>query len=191
MQFIGSLQHLLTEWSCVDTAFDSHAFNSAFAKFLSHVSHGHPLNAFVAVDVLDHPARDSQQISRDRLRREEKGYLPFVHQYDLRLPANLRMDTNWKDKRIILAIRKVKLFAPKLFDNMCIDEAMLRGCISPCVAHDRAADLTYCWPTHHGLQWRPVVKMPVGWDLHDFARLQSSHGCHPIVCVFLEIRLDP
>lgn len=50
-----------------------------------------------------------------------------MHEDYLRLTANLRMDTHWEDKGVILPIREVELLLPQSLYNMGIDEA-LRSC---------------------------------------------------------------
>lgn len=46
-----------------------------------------------------------------------------MHHEDLRLSANLRMNVDWKDEVIVLAIAELKLLFPEALDLVGIDEA--------------------------------------------------------------------
>lgn len=41
------------------------------------------------------------------------------------------------------------------------------------------------------MEWWPIVKMPVCWNLDDFAWSHSCHGCHPLLSRLRDVRLDP
>lgn len=65
------------------------------------------------IDVLDNPdiaLADSQTLNR-------MNGLPLMHQHHMRLATDLRMDTNRKDERVILSIRKIKLLPPQLLNQ--------------------------------------------------------------------------
>lgn len=90
---------------------------------------------------------------------------PLMQQYHLRLPTNLRMDTNREHKAAVLgalAVKVLELLFPQALDDRCVDEAV-------------RARLR-----QRQLEWRPVVEVPVGGDLDDGAGVQSRHGRHPM-----------
>lgn len=59
--------------------------NTAFQKLLGNVTHWHPLDTFVAVDVLNDSDITVSTIHGPYF----AGNLPLMHQYHLRLPTNL------------------------------------------------------------------------------------------------------
>lgn len=91
----------------LDASFDLHSRHPALQKFLRDVTQRHPFDTFMLVDVLNDPAAVS-------VRRKTYcgGDSPLMHQDDLRLPADLRMDAHGKDERVILSVCEVELLHP-------------------------------------------------------------------------------
>ena len=70
-----------------------------------------------------------------------------MHQYNMRFAADLRMHTHGEDESIIFSVSKVKLLHPQLLYYVGVNKALGTG-----TARD-------------GLQWWPIIKMPICWDL--------------------------
>jgi len=71
----------------------------------------------VFVDVLD-DAAEICALAHEKIVAELSLHSPLMHQDHLRLPADLRMNAHWKDERLILPVRKVKLLLDKRWVGM-------------------------------------------------------------------------
>ena len=112
----------------------------SFLELLHHGLHGDPFDALVGVDPVD-----------DAL----------LHQHDLGLPADLRVDAHGENKTIVLLVHECEDILPRLLDRISIDIAVGGSLLQ---GQDEG---------------RPVVQMPIGGDNHDVGRLQRAHGLHP------------
>ena len=58
------------------------------------------------------------------------------------------MDAHREDERIVLSVRKIELLHPQSLHDVRIDIALRAG------------------TTWYRLKWRPIIEMPIRWDLY-------------------------
>lgn len=104
------------------SSFNLDSLNPAFEELSCHVAKGHPLDAFICVDMID----DSEDISVLAEESVCQENIPFVHLDDLWLATDLWMDRHGKDKAVIVLESEVKLFEPQSLYFVGTDESVLR-----------------------------------------------------------------
>lgn len=86
----------------VNTSLDLYALYLSRFELVGHLFKCTPLNSIVLIDPFDDP---------------------LMHQNDLRLTTNLRMDADWKHELVVLPVTELKLLLPESFNVMRVDEA--------------------------------------------------------------------
>jgi hypothetical protein len=135
------------------TSFDRNTTQFSTLKLIDNLLHSYPFNPFVTIDPLNQP---------------------LVQQQHLRLPADLRMDTDREHKATIfgtLPVKVLKLLFPKPLNDCCVDESVRRSL------------------RERKLKRRPVVQVPVCRDFYHGRGLEGAHWGHPIGGRFRDVGL--
>lgn len=98
---------------------------------------------------------------------------PLMHEHDLRLPADLWMDTHGEHERVVFAVQEGKLILPEPLDHVRIHVTVRRGLLQT------------------QLERRPVIQMPVGRHFDNTRGLDGRHGLHPFRRGLGHVRLGP
>lgn len=99
--------------------------------------------------------------------------LPFQHEYDMWMAANIWVDGHWKAEVVIFAIEIIKMIPPEIF-------YILR--IYPAVTIGRLLD-------EH--KWWQIICVPIRRDLNKASLGTFLERFHPMVWVFAVIDLGP